>query len=543
MTLFRFSRRSGLRFAAPFACALCFFTLSFLAPARSAPGFGGSAALGGDIEPPTMPDIARVQPPRFAGGTETPSAEDGSVPSVERSLNTTSGAVVAPDMGAIRRVRVGGDLLSDAPMRVGNVDVLAPVLTRLSKVGARLAPVSPSEIPGNLNTPTQERYFKITPAVGAPIIMVVGRAAAYVNGEERALRAAPLFINEKIYLPVYSLAPLLGAATRLESDGTLNLNPTIQSATLFPFRNTVALLVKASAPLPKNAVLMGTMESPPRLYLDFPGFSMGFDATGNTEQRTVANGLGVVKNVRAGLFQKFPDTTRLALDLTRITGGVAAPSDDPTTFMLVLTSSLLDRIPPGPEPTTKPPIFDPRRPLAGWTIVVDPGHGGHDSGARGARSNEKTHNLDIARRLSARLRELGANAPMTRDSDNFVTLQGRCDFANVRRADLFVSVHVNASVKPSVGGTETYYWNAPSLWLAREVHAQLSRATGLKNNGVKRARFYVIRNTEMPAVLTETAFVSNANEERKLLLPSFRQQVAWGIARGIVNYAAKTSRR
>jgi N-acetylmuramoyl-L-alanine amidase len=200
---------------------------------------------------------------------------------------------------------------------------------------------------------------------------------------------------------------------------------------------------------------------------------------------------------------------------------------------------------PAPPPTTvrKPQgapatnrSFAPS--LRGLTIVVDPGHGGGDTGARGKYSNEKTHTLDISRRLRASLQARGANVLMTRDSDVKPELQDRVNFANSRRADLFVSVHINASVNPGSGGTETFYYTAISQSFAREVQKELVKATGRVNRGIHQRRFVVVRYTRMPAILTETAFISNAREEALLRDPNYRERVARGIAQGIANYVA-----
>jgi N-acetylmuramoyl-L-alanine amidase len=179
--------------------------------------------------------------------------------------------------------------------------------------------------------------------------------------------------------------------------------------------------------------------------------------------------------------------------------------------------------------------------LRGLTIVVDAGHGGHDNGAMGSRSKEKDHTLDISRRLAGHLRSRGANVLMSRDGDYYVTLQGRVDFANSRKADLFVSVHIN-SFRSTSAGTETFYYTAQSVALAREVHKELIKATGLKNRGVTQERFFVVRKTWMPSILTETAFISNSREEALLVQPQFRERVARGLAQGIQNYVNRYMR-
>jgi N-acetylmuramoyl-L-alanine amidase len=118
-------------------------------------------------------------------------------------------------------------------------------------------------------------------------------------------------------------------------------------------------------------------------------------------------------------------------------------------------------------------------------------------------------------------------------------LDGRTSFANTRNADLFIAIHINASVNRGTQGTETYYWTAISQPLAQEIHKEFLQATGRPNRGVRTARFYVIRKTKMPSVLLECAFITNSTEEAKLMDPNWRENVARGITRGVLNYAAK----
>ncbi len=180
--------------------------------------------------------------------------------------------------------------------------------------------------------------------------------------------------------------------------------------------------------------------------------------------------------------------------------------------------------------------------LQGRTIVVDPGHGGHDPGAVGRSFNltEKFVNLDTSLRLAGLLRDAGARVILTRSTDVFITLGQRAVTANNSGADIFVSVHANAHTNRSIGGTETYYNTAfrpqDSRRLATLVQQELVGELGLRNIGVKTANFYVIRHTTMPSILVELAFLSNAREESLLNQASFRQRSANAIFRGINRY-------
>ncbi len=180
--------------------------------------------------------------------------------------------------------------------------------------------------------------------------------------------------------------------------------------------------------------------------------------------------------------------------------------------------------------------------LAGRTIVIDPGHGGHDPGAVGRNLNltEKFVNLDTSLRLVPLLEKAGANVVMTRRTDVFITLGQRVNIAHNNSADIFISIHANGHNNRSIGGTETYYNTSfrsqDSYRLANALQQELVSELKLRNIGTKTGSFYVIRNTQMPSALVELAFLSNAGEEGLLNQASFRQRGAEAIYRGILRY-------
>ena len=170
---------------------------------------------------------------------------------------------------------------------------------------------------------------------------------------------------------------------------------------------------------------------------------------------------------------------------------------------------------------------------------MTPGTAGTIPARAASKSREKDYTLDIAKRLQKLLVERGANALLTRSDDTYITLQGRVDFAQSRHADLFISIHMNSSPSAASNGTETFFFTGQSQFLAREIHKEFSAATGRKSRGVSQARFYVIRKTTMPSVLLECAFVSNATEENIALTSAWRDRVAQGVTRGVINYVGK----
>ena len=174
-------------------------------------------------------------------------------------------------------------------------------------------------------------------------------------------------------------------------------------------------------------------------------------------------------------------------------------------------------------------------------IMIDPGHGGDpkyggDPGAIGPSGvREKDVNLAVSEKLHSLMVNAGLEAYMTRVSDVDVALAKRAELANTIGADYFISIHSNASVSPTAHGTETYYYygSAPGKKLAEAVQAELIKATGLTDRGIKESGFYVLRATTMPAILVELAFLSNPEEERLLIDPKFQDKCAKAIWEGV----------
>jgi N-acetylmuramoyl-L-alanine amidase len=175
--------------------------------------------------------------------------------------------------------------------------------------------------------------------------------------------------------------------------------------------------------------------------------------------------------------------------------------------------------------------------LAGKRVMVDPGHGGRDPGALGRYLKEKEVNLDVARQAAQRLAMMGAKAYLTRDSDVAVDLYDRPRMTNELQADLFVSVHCNAAAQRDRGsGTQTYYCHPPSKGLAVVMQEALVPQLQRRDGGVHRARFVVVRETLIPAVLVELLFIDNQVEENLLAKPEVRYRAAMGICEGVRRY-------
>ena len=172
------------------------------------------------------------------------------------------------------------------------------------------------------------------------------------------------------------------------------------------------------------------------------------------------------------------------------------------------------------------------------------GHGGARPGAvypnaEGVDIIERDLTLAISLKLRDRLLEAGYNVVMTRETDIDVDLYERAEIANAVNADLFVSVHCNASgTVPTYQGIYTYYFpdSKRGEKLARTIQPPLCALTGAIDRGVSKANFVVLRETEMCAVLVETGFMSNVEELTRLCDPEYQEKVAWGIAEGLIQY-------
>ncbi len=214
-------------------------------------------------------------------------------------------------------------------------------------------------------------------------------------------------------------------------------------------------------------------------------------------------------------------------------------------------------------------------------IVIDPGHGGHDTGTIGPNGlEEKDLVLEVGRRLGKMLEtRMGAEVVYTRKDDTFIPLETRTAIANQQRADLFISIHANSSQDPAARGVETYYLNFSSSPEALEVAARenavseksiyelqdlvkkialkekieesrefagdvqeslhsglASKSPGIRNRGVKKAPFIVLIGANMPSILAEISFVSNPGDEHHLETSEYRQKIAESLYRGIAKY-------
>jgi N-acetylmuramoyl-L-alanine amidase len=332
------------------------------------------------------------------------------------------------------------------------------------------------------------------------------------------------------------------------------------------------------------------LEKPPRLYVDLSNSTLG-----GGSQKTIPINDDLLSDARAARYTL--DSVRVVVDIKSFETYKVFSLRDP--FRIVIDvwgrngvgSAALDRddepTPPSgaAERSQKVPRGALARQLALGVrrIVIDPGHGGKDFGAPGfiPGIHEKDVVLAIAKRVARKIHEeMNLEAILTRSDDRYLTLEERTAFANTRGADLFVSIHTNASRDPRAYGTETYFLNLAtddesirvaamenatstknisdlhsilndllknakineSSRLAEMVQSALVRNLNrrgydrVKDKGVKQAPFYVLLGARMPSILIETAFISNREECRRLTSANYQEHLAESIIQGLRGY-------
>jgi len=179
-----------------------------------------------------------------------------------------------------------------------------------------------------------------------------------------------------------------------------------------------------------------------------------------------------------------------------------------------------------------------------FSVVIDPGHGGPDPGAIGIGGIRETDVvLEVSKIVKKLLSDKGVKVVLTRKNEIDLDLPPRVSIANNTDADIFVSIHANASrgKRRDINGLETFYYRGwRGRLLAKRIQQQILRVSpGSPDRGVKQGRFYVIKNTKMPAVLVEIGFLTGRLDARRLEKTTHRKRVAYAIAKGILEYLSK----
>lgn len=315
-----------------------------------------------------------------------------------------------------------------------------------------------------------------------------------------------------------------------------------------------------------------------RLYVDLKNCRLG------DLKKTIPINDSLLKATRAGQFSS--DTVRVVIDIKSFENYNIFSLNNPFRIVIDVRGKSTEKIPSIGRDGTGHASIAKQLALGVRRIVIDPGHGGKDYGAPGYLKgvHEKKVVLQIAKRLAQKIKQdLGCEAILTRNGDKYLTLEERTAIANTKKADLFISIHANASRNKRASGIETYFLNLTtddesisvaarenatsekniselqtilndlmqnakineSSRLATYVQKALyknikKKYSRINNKGVKRAPFYVLIGAQMPAILIETSFISNKTECSRLTDRKYQERLCDGIVNGIRRYIEET---
>ncbi|MBY0360214.1 MAG: N-acetylmuramoyl-L-alanine amidase [Candidatus Obscuribacterales bacterium] len=263
------------------------------------------------------------------------------------------------------------------------------------------------------------------------------------------------------------------------------------------------------------------LEDPPRYVIDVNNGPTEWDIE-QTDLETSSR----LSSVRIGKPEAEGNITRVVLDLAQNKLSINESFDRSNGWLhLTFGTAALPR----PNTTT----------AAGKVVVLDAGHGGSDPGAQRGSVQEKELTLAITKKLERYLQSRGMKTIMTRNDDTFISLEERVRITNSSAPDAFVSVHINSlETNSAIQGIETYYQTEQSRPLADKIHQSLVSELGVPNRSVRKARFYVVNHTPIPAVLAEVGFISNKDERNKLISSDYQERIAEAIGQGVMLYLA-----
>ena len=339
-----------------------------------------------------------------------------------------------------------------------------------------------------------------------------------------------------------------------------------------------------------------SVNRPHRLYVDLEDTLLSKGVHRDTQ---VAD--GVLKDIRSA--QKDPRTTRVVLDFNSMQDYKIFPLENPFRLVIDVQAPEDGKVAVSKKPTkktfkkSKPQKYVPpknSKKMAGElleqlgltfkTIMLDPGHGGKDPGASANGIKEKNINLRFTKILAAKLKKAGFSVLYTRSTDVFIPLEERTAMANIKKADMFISVHCNAHRSSKINGIETYTLNLArnrnavrvaarenaisakrisdlqviltdlmlnskmkeSKDLAKNIHmkslANVRRHWSVKDQGVREAPFYVLMGAKMPSVLIELGYLTNRTEAKRLNSDKYLSYIADGIVKGVLEYKKQIER-
>lgn len=372
---------------------------------------------------------------------------------------------------------------------------------------------------------------------GKVVDLVIGSKTAMVDGVQKTLDVpAQLFPGDRTLIPVRFVTEEFGFGVDWDNDtrtviitspgtqppvtGTTPPAVTLHNITGFSMQwngNYHRVTIKADGDL--SGYVQNQLDNPSRFFVDFKGFAMKV----STDTVNYNDETSVVKTVRGSQFDG--DTIRIVMDLKEMKIPQISISANKQEMYLDFAKM-------------------PFEPMADGKLVVmlDPGHGITTGGKRSFDGSlmEYEFNRDVANRLTVLLEQAGIQVLNTAPTDTDTSLADRCSVANQSNADIFVSLHGNAfgTTWNSANGWEVYVYKKGGIGeeIAKSIEKSSIPKIGLKNRGVKEQNLYVLRNTDMPAVLIEHGFYTNQQELAIMKTSEFRQKCAEADAEGIINF-------
>ena len=409
---------------------------------------------------------------------------------------------------------------------------------------------------GTVDWMAESRQVKVV-LRGTAVLLTIDSQVAFVNGIAEEMDVAPVILNQRTLIPAAFVSEKLGCTVNwINETRTVRITsppaPEKTQVTAVTWEEDdegYRVVVQANGQL--GGYKSYAYDSPDRFVLDIANVKMGIDTEG--EEGSVDINGQVLTRVRFSQFEEA--TVRVVADLEeQIPGKISLSEDKHTLFIEFGKEAESPGETEGQGNADDPALEAMDIPSLDWRaqsklIFIDPGHGGTDSGSLAYDENkaviamEKDLNLSIALRLNQLLKAAGANTYILREGDESISLYERPAIANSLNADLYVSVHNNSSDYASPNGTETLYYNKPtdstygytSKAVADAVQAELVKNLGLKNRGTKNSPMMAVLNrSEMPAIIIEGAFLSNASELAYIMTDEFKEAYAVAAARGII---------
>lgn len=375
--------------------------------------------------------------------------------------------------------------------------------------------------------------------------LTIDSKTAFVGGVQKTMDVPAMIINDKTLIPVRFVAESLACAVNWDdakrivkiSSPEVKTTTPITSITVEEQADFYRIVVQGEGII--EGYKTSAYDNPDRFGIDMKGVTLNIENSGIDSKNEIFSA------IRYSQFDS--ETVRLVVDLEeKVVGKVTLSSDKQSLF--IDFSKKQNSIPSNPGGVTSygHEYVDWR--ASGKLVVIDPGHGGKDTGSQGKENgveilNEKDINLDVALRLNSMLKEAGVSTYILRETDKTITLYDRPALANAANGDLYISVHNNSSEGSSANGVEVYYnsksnesdYGIYSKHLAEVAQTELVKALGIRDRGAKSEPAYAVLNkTQMPAIIIEGAFLSNPDNLKLMLTDEFREKYAYAAAKAII---------